>query len=31
VRSSGRDALERVYQETLAGRTDPADGQLVSL
>ena len=31
VRSSGREALERVYQETLAGRTDPADGQIVSL
>ena len=31
VRSSGREALERVYQDTLAGRTDPADGQIVSL
>jgi hypothetical protein len=31
VRSSGREALERVYQETLAGRTDPAEGQIVSL
>jgi hypothetical protein len=31
VRSSGRAATERVYQETLAGRTDPADGQILSL
>jgi len=31
VRSTGREALGRVYQETLAGRTDPADGQIVSL
>jgi len=31
VRSHGREALERVYQETLAGRTDPADGQILSL
>jgi hypothetical protein len=31
VRSRGREALERVYQDTLAGRTHPADGQIVSL
>ncbi len=31
VRSSGRDGLERVYQEMLAGRTDPADGQIVQV
>ncbi|MBS1105057.1 MAG: hypothetical protein H6Q91_559 [Deltaproteobacteria bacterium] len=31
VRSDGRAALERVYQDTLAGRTDPADGHIVSL
>ena len=31
VRGSGREALERVYQDTLAGRTDPADGHIVSL
>jgi Protein of unknown function (DUF2855) len=31
VRSSGREALERVYQETLAGRTHAADGQVLSL
>jgi hypothetical protein len=31
VRSSGPDALLRVYQDTLAGRTDPADGHVVSL
>ena len=31
VRSSGRDALERVYQDTLAGRTHPADGHILSL
>lgn len=31
VRGSGREALERVYQETLAGRTDPADGHILSL
>jgi NADPH:quinone reductase-like Zn-dependent oxidoreductase len=30
-RHLGRDALERVYQETLAGRTRPADGHVVSL
>jgi hypothetical protein len=24
-------AVSFVYQETLAGRTDPADGQIVSL
>jgi len=31
VRSSGREAAQRVYQETLAGHTDPADGQILSL
>jgi NADPH:quinone reductase-like Zn-dependent oxidoreductase len=31
VRSSGRESLERVYQDTLAGRTLPADGHVVSL
>jgi len=31
VRESGRDALERVYQETLAGRTRPQDGHVLSL
>ena len=31
VRSSGRDALARVYQDTLAGRTHPADGHILSL
>jgi hypothetical protein len=31
VRSRGREALERVYQDTLAGRTRPADGHIVSL
>jgi len=31
VRSSGRESLERVYQDTLAGRTLPADGHIVSL
>jgi hypothetical protein len=31
VRSRGREALARVYQDTLAGRTDPADGQILSL
>jgi NADPH:quinone reductase-like Zn-dependent oxidoreductase len=31
VRSSGRAGLERVYQDTLAGRTHPADGHIVSL
>jgi NADPH:quinone reductase-like Zn-dependent oxidoreductase len=31
VRSSGRDALERVYQDTLAGRTQPADGHILSV
>ena len=31
VRGSGRDALERVYQDTLAGRTRPADGHILSL
>jgi hypothetical protein len=31
VRGSGREALERVYQETLAGRTHPADGHILSI
>ena len=31
VRSRGREATERVYQETLAGRTQPAEGQILSL
>jgi NADPH:quinone reductase-like Zn-dependent oxidoreductase len=31
VRSSGREAAGRVYQETLAGRTHPADGHILSL
>jgi NADPH:quinone reductase-like Zn-dependent oxidoreductase len=31
VRSRGPEALERVYQDTLAGRTHPADGHIVSL
>ena len=31
VRSSGREAVARVYQDTLAGRTHPADGQILSL
>jgi hypothetical protein len=31
VRSHGRVALERVYQETLAGRTHPADGHILAL
>ena len=31
VRGSGPEALERVYQEMLAGRTHPADGQILSL
>jgi NADPH:quinone reductase-like Zn-dependent oxidoreductase len=31
VRSNGREATERVYQEMLAGRSDPADGQILSL
>jgi hypothetical protein len=31
VRSDGREALERVYQDTLAGRTKPQDGHVVSL
>jgi NADPH:quinone reductase-like Zn-dependent oxidoreductase len=31
VRSNGREGLERVYQDTLAGRTHPADGHIVSL
>ncbi len=31
VRASGRDALTRVYQDTLAGRAHPADGNVLSL
>jgi NADPH:quinone reductase-like Zn-dependent oxidoreductase len=31
VRSRGRDAVAGVYQETLAGRTHPADGHILSL
>jgi NADPH:quinone reductase-like Zn-dependent oxidoreductase len=31
VRSSGRDAVSRVYQDVLAGRTHPAEGQILSL
>ena len=31
VRSHGREALERIYHDTLAGRTEPADGQILSL
>ena len=31
VRSRGREALERVYQDTLAGRTRAADGHVLSL
>ncbi|RIL06339.1 MAG: DUF2855 domain-containing protein [Proteobacteria bacterium] len=31
VRGSGREALERVYQDTVAGRTRPADGHVLSL
>ncbi len=31
VRSSGPEAIERVYQDVLAGRTHPADGQILSL
>ncbi|HVN39584.1 MAG TPA: DUF2855 family protein [Myxococcota bacterium] len=31
VRSRGREALERVYHDTLAGRTRPQDGHVLSL
>jgi NADPH:quinone reductase-like Zn-dependent oxidoreductase len=31
VRGSGRDALERVYQDSLAGRTQPDEGHVLSL
>jgi hypothetical protein len=31
VRSRGQGALERVYQDTLAGRTQPAEGHILSL
>jgi len=31
VRGSGRETLERVYRDTLAGRTQPADGHILSL
>jgi hypothetical protein len=30
-RSQGREALERVYRDTLGGRTDPAVGHILSL
>jgi hypothetical protein len=30
-RSRGRETLARVYRETLAGRTDPAVGHVLSL
>ena len=31
VRESGREAVERVYQDTLAGRTTPNEGHVLSL
>ncbi len=31
VRGAGRDAVERVYRETLEGRTDPAQGHVLTL
>jgi NADPH:quinone reductase-like Zn-dependent oxidoreductase len=31
VRSEGREALGRVYQDTLGGRIPPSDGQILSL
>jgi hypothetical protein len=31
VRSHGKEAVARVYQDTLAGRTHPADGHILSL
>jgi hypothetical protein len=31
VRSHGPEAVERVYRELLAGRADPAEGQILSL
>jgi len=31
VRGQGRDAVERVYRETLEGRTAPEQGQILSL
>ncbi len=31
VRGSGRDTLARVYADTLAGRTHPSDGHILSL
>ncbi len=31
VRSEGREALDRVYHDTLAGRVPPSDGQILSL
>jgi hypothetical protein len=31
VRSRGRTDLARVYQDTLAGRTHPADGHVISV
>lgn len=30
-RAAGREAVERVYRETLEGRTRPAEGQILSL
>jgi hypothetical protein len=31
VRSHGREALARVYQDVLAGRSEPADGHILTL
>ena len=31
VRSSGKDAVVRVYEATLEGRTTPDEGQILSL
>ncbi len=31
VRSQGREALARVYQDVLAGRSEPADGHILTL
>ena len=31
IRSHGPEAVERVYREVLAGRTEPAEGQILSL
>jgi hypothetical protein len=30
-RSYGPDAVGRIYQQVLAGKTDPASGQVISL